>query len=79
MSTNNENSNDEYDLPWTTGIRITFVIEGFNSIQVAVDIKQIRVDTNKFINDVPGTRKRKLWKLKLVLQKCNDIDEELHS
>ena len=39
MSTNNENSNNEYDLSWTTGIRITFVIVGRNSIQVAVEIK----------------------------------------
>ena len=38
MSNNNENSNKEYDLPLTTGIRITFVIVDRNSIKVAVDI-----------------------------------------
>ena len=39
MITNNENSKKKYDLPWTTEIRITFVIVGRNSIQVAVEIK----------------------------------------
>ena len=39
MSMNNENSNKKYDLPWTTEIRITFVIVDRNSIQVAVEIK----------------------------------------
>ena len=39
MSTNNENSNKEYDLFWTTGIRITFVTVDRNSIEVAVEIK----------------------------------------
>ena len=39
MSTNNENSNKKYDFPWTNEIRITIVIVGRNSIQVAVEIK----------------------------------------
>ena len=39
MSNNNENSNNKYDLPWTTGIRITFVIVDRNLIKVAVEMK----------------------------------------
>ena len=39
MSTNNENNNNEYDLPWTTGIRITFVTVDRNLIEVPVEIK----------------------------------------
>ena len=36
MSNNNENSNNKYDLPWSTGIIITVVIVDRNSIKVAV-------------------------------------------
>ena len=38
MSNNSEKSNNEYDLPWNSGIRITFVIVDRNSIEVAVEI-----------------------------------------
>ena len=66
MSTNNENSNNEYDLPWTTGIRITFVTVDRNSIQVAVE-KKMGVDTNKCNDEVPATRTIKLWIWEWVL------------
>ena len=59
MSNNNENSNNEYDLPGTTGIRITFVIVDRNSIEVAVEINEMCVNTNKCNNVVSASRTRK--------------------
>ena len=43
----------------TTGIRITFVIVGRNSIEVAVEINVMCVNTNK-CNVVSASRTRKL-------------------
>ena len=60
MSNNNENSNKEYDLPRTTGKRITFEIVDRNSIKVAEEINEMCVNTNKYNNVVPATRTRKL-------------------
>ena len=76
MSNNNEHSNNEYELPRTTGIRITFVIVDRNSIEVAVEINEMCVNKNKCNNVVPATRTRKLWIWEWVLKKCNDFDEE---
>ena len=78
MSTNNENSNNEYDLPWTNGIRITFVIVGRNSIEVAVEINEMCDNTNK-CNVVSASRTRKVWIWEWVLKKWNYFDAEEHS
>ena len=79
MSNNNENSNNKYDLPWTTGIIITVVIVDRNSIKVAVEINEMCVNTKKCNNVVPATRTRKLWVWEWVLKQCNDFDAEEQS
>ena len=78
MSNNNENSNNEYDLTWSTGIRITFVIVGRNSIEVAVEINEMCVNTNK-CNVVSASRTRKFWIWEWVLKNSNDFDAEDHN